>query len=418
MYRIVVLTMWINFTHIYLHSFLYLHDKKLLMNRHNISVSDKTNTTTALIINKQEKQILSKQQQTFNRLVKKIEKLRQELEQTNDSLDKKSGFYVKHIYPLEQQLSSLQKEVVKMLYAFFNNKKLFSKEKKEALREVIIAQLSNILKFDRGEPDDELKKIFKAVQGISYEEAAEEDFDTMKYEMAEMFEEYGFDMDLDDMHSNMTEEEIIKKMIEMQEQLKEQAGAKQEKKSSYKKTKKQSEKEEKEKLMEQARTKNISSIYRQLAKAFHPDLEQDEDLKLEKEHLMKELTVAYENNDLHTMLKLEISWIQKEENNPDKLSDEKLKIYNEVLNEQVQELENEMNMLLEHPRYQPLHKFAMFPHQLKTINIEREKLQIEHTIKGITESIRRLKQNEKEALAEVKDIIEIQQNNNKLTTAP
>jgi len=396
----------------------YLHDKKLLMNRHNISVSDKTNTTTALIINKQEKQILSKQQQTFNRLVKKIEKLRQELEQTNDSLDKKSGFYVKHIYPLEQQLSSLQKEVVKMLYAFFNNKKLFSKEKKEALREVIIAQLSNILKFDRGEPDDELKKIFKAVQGISYEEAAEEDFDTMKYEMAEMFEEYGFDMDLDDMHSNMTEEEIIKKMIEMQEQLKEQAGAKQEKKSSYKKTKKQSEKEEKEKLMEQARTKNISSIYRQLAKAFHPDLEQDEDLKLEKEHLMKELTVAYENNDLHTMLKLEISWIQKEENNPDKLSDEKLKIYNEVLNEQVQELENEMNMLLEHPRYQPLHKFAMFPHQLKTINIEREKLQIEHTIKGITESIRRLKQNEKEALAEVKDIIEIQQNNNKLTTAP
>jgi hypothetical protein len=387
------------------------------MNQHNISISDKTNTTTALIINKQEKQILSKQQQAFNRLVKKIEKLRQELEQTNDSLNKKSSFYVKHIYPLEQQLSSLQKEVVKMLYTFFNNKKLFSKEKKEVLREVIIAQLSNILKFNEGEPDDELKKIFKAVEGISYEKAAEEDFDTMKYEMAEMFEEFGFDMDLDDMHSNMTEEEIIKKMIEMQEQLKEQAGAKQEKKSSYKKTKKQLEKEEKEKLMEQARTKNISSIYRQLAKAFHPDLEQDEELKIEKEHLMKELTVAYENNDLHTLLKLEISWIQKEENNPDKLSDDKLKIYNEVLKEQVQELENEIHMLLQHPRYQALQKFAMFPHQLKTLNIEREKLQIEHIIKGITESIRRLKQNEKEALAEVKDIIEIQQNNNKLTAA-
>jgi len=387
------------------------------MTPHNLSVPNKINTTTALIINKQEKQILSKQQQTFNRLVKKIEKLRLDLEQTTDNLNKKSDFYVKHMYPLEQQLSSLQKELVKSLYPFFAAKKLFLKEKKEALRQVIIAQLSQILKSDGGEPDDELKMIFKAAEGISYEEAAKEDFDTMKNEMAEMFEEYGFEMDLDDMHSNMTEEEIMKKMIEMQEQLKEQAGAKQEKNSSYKKTKKQLEKEEKEKMMEQARTKNISSIYRQLAKAFHPDLEQDEELKMEKEHLMKELTVAYENNDLHTLLKLEISWIQKEENNPDKLSDEKLKIYNEVLKEQVQELEGEIGMLLQHPRYQPLQKFAMFPHQLKNINIEREKQQAELTIKDMAQSIRRLKGNEKEALAEVKDIIEIQENYSKLNAA-
>lgn len=378
---------------------------------------DKTNTTTALIINSQEKQLLSKQQQTFNRQVKKIEKLRQDLKQTNESLNKKTDFYVKHIYPLEQQLSSLQKEIVKILYTFFTAKKLFSKEKKEALLEVIVAQLSRILQSDRGEPDDELKEIFKATEGITYEEAAKKDFDIMKNEMAAMFEEFGFDMDLDDMNSNMTEEEIMKKMLDMQEQLKEQAGAKQEKNSSYKKTKKQLEKEEKEKLMEQARTKNISSIYRQLAKAFHPDLEQDEELKLEKEHLMKELTVAYENNDLHTLLKLEISWIQKEENNPDKLSDEKLKIYNDVLKEQVQELEDEINTLLTHPRYQPLQKFVMFPHQLKDINIEREKQQTELTIKDMARSIRRLKKNEKEALTEVKNIIEIQQNHGKFTAA-
>lgn len=378
---------------------------------------NKINTTTDLIINKPEKQILSKQQQTFNRQIKKIEKLRLQLEQTTDSLNQKSGFYVKHMYPLEQQRSSLQKEIVKLLYPFFTAKKLFSKEKKEALRHVIIAQLSHIFTSGGAEPDDDLKKIFKAAEGISYEEAAKEDFDIMKNEMAEMFEEYGFEMDLNDMHSNMTEEEIMKKMIEMQEQLKEQAGAKQEKNSSYKKTKKQLEKEEKEKMMEQVRTKNISSIYRQLAKAFHPDLEQDEELKMEKEHLMKELTVAYENNDLHTLLKLEISWIQKEENNPDKLSDEKLKIYNEVLKEQVQELEDEINMLLQHPRYQPLQKFVMFPDQLRNINIQREKQQIELTIEDMGRSIRRLKGNEKEALAEVKDIIEIQQNHSKLNAA-
>lgn len=281
------------------------------------------------------------------------------------------------------------------------------------MREVIITQLSNILKLETGEPDNELKEIFKAVEGISYEEAAEEDFDTMKYEMAEMFEEQGFQMDLDDMHSKMTEEEIIKKMLEMQDQIKQQAEAKQHKQSSYKKTKKQLEKEERERLLEEARTKNISSIYRQLAKAFHPDLEQDDGLKLEKEHLMKELTAAYEKNDLHTLLRLEISWIQKEENNPDKLSDEKLKIYNEALKEQVQELEDEIHMLFQHPRYQPLQKFTMFPHQLKSINVDREKQLTEATIRDITKSIGRLKGNEKEALAEVKQIIEVQQHYSK-----
>lgn len=378
---------------------------------------NKTNTTAALIISKQERQILSKQQQTFNRLVKKIEKLRQELEQTNDSLSKKSDFYVKHIYPLEQQLSTMQKEIVKLLYTFFTNRKLLSTEKREALRKVIITQLSSILKFNEGEPDNELKEIFKATEGISYEEAAKEDFDVMKNEMAEMFEEYGFNMNLDGFDSNMTEEEMIKKMIEMQEQLKEQAGAKQESTFSYKKTKKQLEKEEKEKLMEQARTKNISSIFRQLAKAFHPDLEQDEQLKLEKEHLMKELTVAYDNNDLHTLLKLEISWIQKEENNPDKLSDEKLHIYNEVLREQVRELEDEINLLLQNPRYQPLQKFVMFPHQLTRINIEREKQQMEETIKDMAQSISVLKKNEKEALAEIKEIIKVQQSHDKFDAA-
>lgn len=385
------------------------------MNKNNISVAEKmTGTTTGLIISKQEKQILSKQQQAFNRLVKRIEKLRHELEDTNHILNDKLDFYVKHIYQFEQQLTSLQKEVVKLLYKFYNNKKLLSKKQKESLQQVIVTQLSNISAANAGEPDNELKEIFKAVEGISYEEAVKEDFENLKNEMSEMFEEFGYEMNIDDIHSNMTEEEIIKKMLEMQDEVKQQAEAKQQKNFSSKKTKKQIEKEEKDKLLEEARNKNISSIYRQLAKAFHPDLEQNEELKLEKEQQMKELTAAYEKNDLHTLLKLEMAWIQKEENNPDKLGDEKLKIYNEVLKEQVQELEYEMQMLLEHPRYEALQKYAMFPHQLKTVNMEREQQQTKAAIRDITESITRLKRHEKEALAEVKAIIAFQQNQSRL----
>lgn len=184
-----------------------------------------------------------------------------------------------------------------------------------------------------------------------------------------------------------------------------------------KKTKKQLEKEEREKLLEEARTKNISTIYKQLAKAFHPDLELDPELKLQKEELMKQLTSAYDNNDLHTLLKLELSWVQKEENNPDKLSDAKLSIYNEVLKEQVQELENEMNIQLEHPRYQALHTLVSFPGQLKSLNLSHKKAELQAIAKDIAKTVVGLKGNEKQALHEIKIITSIFEEQRKLDAA-
>ena len=126
---------------------------------------------------------------------------------------------------------------------------------------------------------------------------------------------------------------------------------------------------------------------------------------MQKKELMKQLTIAYENNDLHTLLRLEFSWIQKEENNPDKLTEHKLDIYNEVLKEQVFELEDEINQVLHHPRYASLHRLTMFPTEVKNINIKRKKEEMEILNKGMSRNIERLKGNEKEALSAVKELI-------------
>jgi hypothetical protein len=362
-------------------------------------------SATGLIIGKQQTSLLSKQQQAFNKLVKKIEKLRLELVQVNKSLDEKLDFYQKHIYPLEQQLTELNIETTKLLYRFFKDKKLLSKKEKMTVGQIIAARLNGIFQFKNGEPEDELKEIFKAVQGISYEEAAEEDFRNMKNEMEGMFEQFGFEMNFDDLHSKMTQEEIIKKAMEMQEKFKQQAADKDKDQNKRKKTKKQQEKEERERQLEEARTKNIGSIYKQLAKIFHPDLEQNEDQKQQKEELMKKLTIAYENKDLHTLLSLELAWIQKEENNPDKLTDDKLSIYNEVLKEQVYELEEEINQTLQHPRYESLQRFVMFPHQMKNLNMDRQKQEIEAVKNDMTIMVDKLKGNEKQILAAVRELI-------------
>jgi len=76
---------------------------------------------------------------------------------------------------------------------------------------------------------------------------------------------------------------------------------------------------------------------------------------------MKQLTVAYENNDLHALLKLELEWLNKDEDNISKLTDEKLAIYNETLKEQVLDAETEINMLLVHERYLPLQRYVRNP---------------------------------------------------------
>jgi DnaJ-class molecular chaperone len=47
---------------------------------------------------------------------------------------------------------------------------------------------------------------------------------------------------------------------------------------------------------------DINALYRELAKLLHPDLEQDEAVRHEKEQLMKELVQARNNRDLHALL--------------------------------------------------------------------------------------------------------------------
>jgi hypothetical protein len=357
----------------------------------------------SLIISIQAKQPLTPQQQSFNRLIKKIEKLRGDLEKTSVDLNQKLDYYAKHIHPLEHKVAARRKEVVKLVFSFFNNKKLLSKPEKKILKSFFAVQLEGILAFDK-EPDDELKKIFKIVNGISLEEAAEQDFELRKDEMQEMFESEGYDVDFKELKKDMTPEEMMAKLSSLQEKFLKQEQTNTSKTQARKKTAKLIEKEKRQAELVEARNKNIRSIFKQLAKALHPDLEQDEIAKLEKEGLMKRLTIAYNSGDLHSMLSLELEWIHKEEESITKLSKEKLAIYNQVLKEQVQDLEQQKFDLVGHPRYNPLRRYSL--HSLKNINVNLpiEKRKLEETVSSINDSIVILKG--KNALREIKMIIQ------------
>jgi hypothetical protein len=64
---------------------------------------------------------------------------------------------------------------------------------------------------------------------------------------------------------------------------------------------------------------------------------------------MQQVTAAYAGGDLHTLLRLELEWIQGEGPDAGSLADETLDAYAEVLRQQVAQLRAEVMELPLHP---------------------------------------------------------------------
>ena len=355
-----------------------------------------------LIISKKKENPLNKQQIAFNKFIKKIENLRSELKDISDELDQQLAFYGKEIHPLETKTNKSRKEILRLIFPQFKSNKKIKGEEKKTLKRFIISFLGDIFSNEANPPEQDLKDIYSEVCGENYEEAIEEEFEMMKDDFQHMFRENGFEFDMSDFKKDMSPEEVIAKMKELSDKMNEQREENQTKKSKRKKTAKQLEKEAKNKQLEEARNKNIKSIYKQLVRALHPDLEQDELLKAKKEVLMQRLTVAYENKDLHEMLSLEMEFINKEENNIDQLSTDKLAIYNQALKEQIQDLQMQIQILISHPRFLPLMKYDRLGDQI-TFNLKAEKENLIHMNESLGESLKKLKS--KSMLTEIRQII-------------
>ena len=138
-------------------------------------------------------------------------------------------------------------------------------------------------------------------------------------------------------------------------------------------------------VAEELRKRSIANIYKQLARVLHPDFERDRERQKEKVQLMQELTEAYRQNDLHTLLRLEMQWIENESGNIERLTEEKLGVYNEVLAGQVEGLEKRLWELVYHPRYRPI---VVFNHGLtRAINGPDKARDLDNNIAAIERRI-------------------------------
>jgi hypothetical protein len=260
--------------------------------------------TAGLRVVAQPNRPLTPAQKAFNRLVAQVEELRNKLEKETRRLDKALAFYGEHIHPRVKRYAAVRKELVRALADFLRKDRLKDRGDRRALGKLIAEQLDRILQEDGPIQEPDLRALFERVNGVSYEAMEREEIDEMRSTMESMFADFGLNIDLSDLRADMSPEEAAAKMAEMSEAVRQKM---EEEKTDFerrghRKTKKQLQREERMRLAEEARSKTIASIYKQLAKVLHPDLEQDEEQRQRKVSLMQELTAAYRDNDLHTLL--------------------------------------------------------------------------------------------------------------------
>ncbi len=341
-----------------------------------------------LIISTGGKKKLSKNQEAFNKLTQRIEKLQKEIEKKQLQFDLALKIYGNQLYPIQLKILEARYKLITVLWIIYTENKL-SKADQRTLKIVLQNHLEEYFSQTEVEPDIVLQKIFTQLEGISYDIMIQQETDRRNIEMQEAFEKINVNMAGIDLNDEAAMEEKVAEARKKIEELKEENEAFEKlREAKRKKSAKQVEAEKMQKAVDEMKQKNISTIYKQLAKLFHPDLEQDENKKADKEILMKELVAAYEAKNLHALLTLELKWIHNETDHLDSLTEEKLTIYLQILKEQASNLDYQKNSIYKQPQYAVLSNdfgFAIRRYPVQTMH--NEVTSSENTIKEFNRDI-------------------------------
>lgn len=304
----------------------------------------------AVIRVKQSKENLNGDQKSFRRLKNQLETLKKMERQRQAELDQGLLFYHEKMRIEEEKIDQALEERIHLAHQLYETTKSLSKRELNTLQDLILSDIESLLKsVGIHGLSKKVEEIGKAQGWKGAEAALMEELNPIIEDIQTMFANQGIKVDLSPIDTKDSEEEIIRKLFE---QVK--AGMDAKENSSPKKPAKKSNKLKK---TEEMQKKSMNAIYKQLAKALHPDLEFDPEKKAKKEEQMKRLTVAYEEGDLPTLLELEQEWIESSERHSAAGASDQLKIYNSILKQQIEIAKDRIEMLFLHPRYLPIQQF-------------------------------------------------------------
>jgi hypothetical protein len=296
---------------------------------------------------------LTKAQETFRNLLARVESLRESIDTEEEELDATLSFYAAEIVPRISTQTALQKELVRSLAPYVNASFFPNRRERMEFNDFTKELLDEISKIDKGLTDIDLREIYDAVHGVGYASHERKTLETVKEALGKIFAEAGVEADFSELESATSEADFMAKAEELMARARKMKESEAEAARCAEHGRHGTENEDL-RAAEELRKRSVANIYKQLARVLHPDLERDSQRQEEKGRLMQELTEAYRQNDLHTLLRLEMQWIENEGSDIERLTEEKLGVYNEVLSGQVEGLERRLHGLVFHPRYRPI----------------------------------------------------------------
>lgn len=312
---------------------------------------------------------LSPAQIEFNKRIKALEKARASHDRERALLDEDLRVCQAELMPLVERMNRAERDLIEAAVLAHQSMKLTPRRRKW-LGDLISGKASDLLADPTGLGEADIQRLEALIEELGpcfldqeREEEDREDYEFFRDLMEDMARKAGVDLDLGgiDIHGDPAEFErqVQERLAAAGEEFQRMAnGEGAPNKRKRKPTKAALERERLRQEVEEAKKRDIKSLYKQLAKVLHPDLETDPTLKAHKEAWMKRLTTAHANRDLRDMLAIEMEWLGEEAGNLAAASDEKLRVYAMVLKEQLADLKEQTRMIHFELQYQVLMRFA------------------------------------------------------------
>ena len=343
---------------------------------------------------------IGKEERAFNRALARLQMLSRSRDEESRRLDRLLVFHAAEIRPRTDRAFALRIELVRALAPFLDDRRL-TKAQQRVLRRILIEQLDDVFRHLVEKPAPDLQALFERLHEVSYAQAVQDDLEEVQAGMAAIFDELGLDVEMPELHADMTEEDAAAAAAQLAHELRraeESRGA-----ATQKPRPETTARAAEARRHEMLRKDSLGAVYRRLAKELHPDLERDPAERERKSRVMQDITAAYTRGDLHGLLQLEIEWLVPASGDAARLSGDKLRAYTAILKEQATELEAEMQLLRLQPRYAALIVEGPFGAPL-VIDGPREVERLDGMIAQINAALRRL--SSKEALTEVRAAIQ------------
>ncbi|MCC6193960.1 MAG: hypothetical protein IT518_05770 [Burkholderiales bacterium] len=287
----------------------------------------------------------TKAERSFQQLVGKIERKREELKQWQAYELRYRQRVADEVEPLQAQLRTDQRQMAELIDELLSQPargRTLGRVQRAKLTQLLMELVTELLAD--GDRDDALEALHDKYGEMSRDERRRAELEITEALLADVL-----GIDIDDDHNASTSDELLehatRKLGERVEADRRQAEdrhrARESKRAGANAANRDAAAAKREQAAKEV-SQSLRDVYRKLASALHPDREQDADARQRKTLLMQRVNRAYDASDLLTLLGLQLEIEQIDAAHLSSVTPQRLAHYNKILREQLAELESEV----------------------------------------------------------------------------